>query len=57
MADGQLSQARRALSRAIYSPRFVDGQPVATEGVRFTSEWHELQAPASPSAQESASGN
>jgi tetratricopeptide (TPR) repeat protein len=59
MADGQLSQARRALSRAIYSPRFVDGQPVATEGVRFTSEWHELQPPASasPSAQDSASGN
>jgi hypothetical protein len=57
MADNQLSQARRALSRAIYSPRFVDGKPVATEGVQFTSEWHELQLPASPSAPNSASGS
>jgi tetratricopeptide (TPR) repeat protein len=56
MADSQLSQARRALSRAIYSPRFVDGDPVATEGVRFTSEWHESQPPASSSAPDRASG-
>lgn len=57
MADSQLSQARRALARAIYSPRFVDGKPVATEGVQFTSEWHELQLPASAAAANSASGS
>jgi tetratricopeptide (TPR) repeat protein len=59
MADSQLSQARRALSRAIYSPRFVDGKPVTTEGVQFTSEWHELQLPASTpsSAPNSASSS
>lgn len=50
MADSQLSQARRALARALYSPRFVDGKPVATEGVQFTSKWHELQLPASASS-------
>ena len=28
MSEGQLSSSRRSLSRAIYSPRFVDGKPV-----------------------------
>jgi tetratricopeptide (TPR) repeat protein len=51
MAEGQLSQARRALSRALYSPRFADGKPVATEGVQFVSDWYELQQPA-PSSSE-----
>jgi tetratricopeptide (TPR) repeat protein len=47
MEDSQLSQSRRALSKAIYSPRFVDGKPVATEGVQFTSDWYVQQQPAS----------
>lgn len=41
MTEGQLMQSRRALGRAIYAPRFEDGKPVASEGVRFTSEWSE----------------
>ncbi len=52
MSDGQLSHSRRALARAIYSPRFVDGKAVATDGVNFTSEWYEEHdpAPATPPA-------
>jgi len=42
MSEGQLVQSRRALGRAIYAPRFEDGKPAASEGVRFTSEWSEL---------------
>ncbi|HEY7740431.1 MAG TPA: tetratricopeptide repeat protein [Steroidobacteraceae bacterium] len=42
MTDGQMVQSRRALGRAIYSPRFEDGKPAASDGVRFTSEWSEL---------------
>jgi hypothetical protein len=57
MEDGQLSQSRRALSKAIYSPRFMDGKAVATEGVQFTSDWYEQhQPPASSSVSASASG-
>ncbi len=57
MEDGQLSQSRRALSKAIYSPRFVDGKAVTTEGVQFTSDWYEQhQLPASSSVSTSASG-
>ncbi len=47
MSDGQLSQSRRALARANYSPRFVDGKAVATEKVSFTSEWYEEHNPES----------
>lgn len=50
MAEGQLSQARRAISRAIYSPRFEEGKPVATEGVQFTSDWYEELKPGGPAA-------
>lgn len=50
MSESQLAQARRALDRAIYSPRFEDGKPVATEGVQFTSEWYERRQPEEPSA-------
>ena len=53
MSDGQRAQARRALDRAIYSPRFEDGRPVATEGVRFTSDWYELPLPETPSTTDS----
>jgi tetratricopeptide (TPR) repeat protein len=50
MLEGQLAQSRRALERAIYSPRFENGKPVATEGIRFSSEWHEKRQPEKPSA-------
>lgn len=56
MEDSQLSQSRRALSKAIYSPRFVDGKAVATEGVQFTSDWYEQHQPPSSSVSTTASG-
>jgi hypothetical protein len=34
------------MSRAIYSPRFVDGKPMATEGVSYTAEWYQEHDPA-----------
>ena len=40
--EGQIAQIRRALDRAWFSPRFEDGQPVATEGFRFVEHWFEL---------------
>ncbi len=46
MSEGQLSQSRRAMSRAIYSPRFANGTAVATDGVTFTGEWYEDHSPA-----------
>jgi hypothetical protein len=45
MEEGQLSQARRSMSKAIYSPRFSEGQPVSTAGVTFTSEWYQEYQP------------
>jgi tetratricopeptide (TPR) repeat protein len=50
MSEGQLSQSRRALARALYRPRFENGKAVASDGVRFTSEWSELAAPENPPA-------
>jgi tetratricopeptide (TPR) repeat protein len=47
MEEGQLSQSRRAVGKAIYSPRFDDGQPVSTAGVTFTSEWYQEYDPES----------
>jgi tetratricopeptide (TPR) repeat protein len=41
MSDGQLAQSRRAVERAVYSPRFENGKPVATTGVQFTGRWYE----------------
>ena len=49
MADAQLAQSRRAMERAVYSPRFVDGKPVATEGVQFTALWYEQRKAETPS--------
>ena len=46
---GQLAQSRRALERAVYSPRFENGKPVATEGVQFTSKWYEQRKAEAPS--------
>jgi len=45
MSEGQLSQTRRALARAIYRPRFESGTAVASSNVRFTAEWNELVLP------------
>ncbi len=45
MSEAQLAQSRRALGRAIYSPRFEEGKAVASSGVRFTSEWTEVYQP------------
>jgi hypothetical protein len=39
MSESQLMLSRRAISRAIYSPRFSEGKAVATAGVTFTGEW------------------
>jgi tetratricopeptide (TPR) repeat protein len=52
MNEDQVGLTRRALAKAIYSPRFAEGQPVATAGVTFTSEWYEefVPAPDSPPA-------
>jgi hypothetical protein len=49
MSDAQQAQSRRAIERAVYSPRFEDGKPVATEGVQFTSKWYEQRKPEAPS--------
>ena len=49
MLDGQLAQCRRALERAIYSPRFENGKPAAAEGVLFTSKWYERRKAETPS--------
>jgi tetratricopeptide (TPR) repeat protein len=41
MNEDQLGLARRAVQKAIYSPRFSEGKAVSTAGVTFTSEWYE----------------
>ena len=45
MTEAQLSQSIRAMSRAIYSPRFANGKAIATEDVTFTGEWYEEHDP------------
>ena len=47
MDEAQLSHARRAMSKAIYSPRFSERKPVSTAGVTFTSEWYQEYDPES----------
>lgn len=46
--EARLVRIRRALEDARFSPRFIDGQPVPTEGYRFVEYWFEpaLEAPA-----------
>ncbi len=41
MNEDQVGLSQRAISKAIYSPRFADGKPTATAGVTFTGEWYE----------------
>jgi hypothetical protein len=45
MNEDQLGLSRRALTKAIYSPRFAEGKAVSTAGVTFTSEWFEEHVP------------
>ena len=45
MDEEQLSQSKRAVGQAIYSPRFAEGQAVSTAGVSFTSEWYQEYDP------------
>jgi tetratricopeptide (TPR) repeat protein len=45
MTESQLGQSVRAMSRAIYSPRFANGKAVATDDVTFTGEWYEEHDP------------
>ena len=49
MSEGQLAQCRRAVERAVYSPRFANGRPVATDGVQFISRWYEQRKTEPPS--------
>jgi hypothetical protein len=55
MEESQLSQSQRAISRAVYSPRFDAGRPVSTAGVTFTSEWYqEYDTESAPADSESS---
>ena len=45
MNEDQLGLSRRALSKAIYSPRFSEGRAVSTAGATFTAEWYEESVP------------
>lgn len=49
MSESQLAQSRRAVEHAVYSPRFENGKPVATEGVQFTGKWYEQAKAEAPS--------
>lgn len=40
--DYRAAQIRRSLTRSLFSPRFEDGEPVATDGYRFTETWYDL---------------
>jgi len=50
MNEDQVGLSRRAVAKAIYSPRFADGKPVSTAGVTFTGEWYEEFAGEEPPA-------
>lgn len=45
--DYRAAQIRRSLARALFSPRFEDGEPVATDDYRFTETWYDV-APSTP---------
>jgi tetratricopeptide (TPR) repeat protein len=48
--DNEVSQVGRALERAWFSPRFEDGQPVATDDFRFEERWYERAPEPEPAA-------
>jgi tetratricopeptide (TPR) repeat protein len=52
--DSQTGQARRALERAWFSPRFEDGRAVPTEGCLFVETWHDVAPPEPEPAPEPA---
>jgi tetratricopeptide (TPR) repeat protein len=41
MNEDQVALSRRALQKAIYSPRFANSKAVSTSGVTFTGEWYQ----------------
>ena len=41
-SEGHRTSLSNAIGRAIYRPRFVDGQPVATEKIRYRESFREL---------------
>ncbi len=42
LSEMQSTQLQRALRRAIFSPAFAEGQPVATTGYRLSETWFEF---------------
>jgi len=50
--DTELTQVRRALDKAWFSPRFEDGQPVATDDFRYEEHWFEPEPKPQPPAPE-----
>jgi tetratricopeptide (TPR) repeat protein len=52
--ESQTAQARRALERAWFSPRFEDGRAVPTEGFLFVEYWHDVAPPEPEPAAEPA---
>jgi tetratricopeptide (TPR) repeat protein len=55
--EGELSQVSRALAKAWFSPRFEDGQPVATEGFLFEEYWFERAPEPAPEPPATANPN
>ena len=53
--EGEMLQVSRALARAWFSPRFEDGQPVATEGFLFEEYWFERAPEPAPESPATAS--
>jgi len=47
-SESQLTQVRRALEKAWFSPRFEEGKPVATTGHLFAEYWFEPAPEAAP---------
>lgn len=54
LSEGRGWQVSRALSRAAFSPRFEDGQPVRTEGYAFSERWFLPQGDGEPPAEEAS---
>jgi hypothetical protein len=55
--EGELLQVRRALAKAWFSPRFEEGQPVATEGFLFEEYWFERAPEPAPEPPATANPN
>jgi len=46
--DYRATQIKRSLTGALFSPRFDNGEPVPTEGYRFTESWYEVATEPKP---------